>query len=401
MPQVPSIPSTYKDLIIHVNARSTTSATNTEVRTRFNADSGSNYAHQRLNAANTGTTATAATSQTSSFLGFIAAGTAPAGAIGFCEALVSAYTSTFNKSVFSLNPFRTSTTTSGQNDQTVMSTWIATATITSVEVFLAAGNFEAGSTITLYGRGGSNGAPDGIEIKDEGSSIDSNTSVVNFTGTVSATQTSPGEVQVDIPAVAKSGDTMTGPLTIDYAAGAQLTVAQASTGRFTVQNSNPQISLVRHTYDGVGNALIDYDLTVADGTSGTTVRFFRNTATTGLSSLDIYLGDGSVGLNSRLSDGSLASFVCAASGNFGIGKVGPLHKLDVLGDIAINASIIADLNRLFRLRQYTVATLPTVGTAGRFAAVTNASGPTYNATVSSGGAVNIPVYDNGTNWVCH
>ena len=216
-----SIPSTYKDLIIHVNARSTTSATNTEVRTRFNADSGSNYAHQRLNAANTGTTATAATSQTSSFLGFIAAGTAPAGAIGFCEALVSAYTSTFNKSVFSLNPFRTSTTTSGQNDQTVMSTWIATATITSVEVFLAAGNFEAGSTITLYGRGGSNGAPDGIEIKDEGSSIDSNTSVVNFTGTVSATQTSPGEVQVDIPAVAKSGDTMTGPLTIDYAAGAQ------------------------------------------------------------------------------------------------------------------------------------------------------------------------------------
>lgn len=73
------------------------------------------------------------------------------------------------------------------------------------------------------------------------------------------------------------------------------------------------------------------------------------------------------------------------------------------GEIAMGglSNIVIDANRLHRLRQYTVATLPTVGTAGRLAAVTDANAPTYNATVAGGGAVNIPVYDNGANWTCH
>lgn len=62
---------------------------------------------------------------------------------------------------------------------------------------------------------------------------------------------------------------------------------------------------------------------------------------------------------------------------------------------------VIDSDRLFRLRSYTVATLPTVGTAGRLTKVSDANAPTYNATVAGGGAVDIPVYDNGTNWTCH
>jgi hypothetical protein len=52
---------------------------------------------------------------------------------------------------------------------------------------------------------------------------------------------------------------------------------------------------------------------------------------------------------------------------------------------------------------YTVATLPTCngGAEGTFAAVSDASAPTYNATVAGGGAVHIPVYCNGTNWTAH
>ena len=53
-----------------------------------------------------------------------------------------------------------------------------------------------------------------------------------------------------------------------------------------------------------------------------------------------------------------------------------------------------------RLKGYTVAGLP-AGTQGDLAFVTDANAPTYNATVAGGGAVVIPVFYNGTNWVCH
>ena len=48
---------------------------------------------------------------------------------------------------------------------------------------------------------------------------------------------------------------------------------------------------------------------------------------------------------------------------------------------------------------YTVAGLPTVGTVGRRAYVTNALSPAYGATVVGGGAVITPVFDNGTAWI--
>jgi hypothetical protein len=48
---------------------------------------------------------------------------------------------------------------------------------------------------------------------------------------------------------------------------------------------------------------------------------------------------------------------------------------------------------------YTVATLPTAGTAGRKAFVSNALTPTFGSAVVAGGAVTVPVYDNGTDWI--
>jgi hypothetical protein len=71
------------------------------------------------------------------------------------------------------------------------------------------------------------------------------------------------------------------------------------------------------------------------------------------------------------------------------------------GDVSMGSStnIVIDANRLFRLRQYTVATLPAAGTAGRRAAVTDALAPAFLTTVAGGGAINTPVYDNGANWV--
>jgi hypothetical protein len=52
------------------------------------------------------------------------------------------------------------------------------------------------------------------------------------------------------------------------------------------------------------------------------------------------------------------------------------------------------------MTNYTVATLPSAVTAGAGARsfVTDASGPTFGSTVAGGGAVNVPVYSDGTNW---
>ena len=52
------------------------------------------------------------------------------------------------------------------------------------------------------------------------------------------------------------------------------------------------------------------------------------------------------------------------------------------------------------LTNYTVATLPSAVTSGTGARafVTDALGPTFGATVVTGGAVAVPVYSDGTNW---
>lgn len=48
---------------------------------------------------------------------------------------------------------------------------------------------------------------------------------------------------------------------------------------------------------------------------------------------------------------------------------------------------------------YTVATLPTAGTQGRRAWVTDALAPAFGAAVVGGGAVVIPVFDTGAAWI--
>jgi hypothetical protein len=53
---------------------------------------------------------------------------------------------------------------------------------------------------------------------------------------------------------------------------------------------------------------------------------------------------------------------------------------------------------VLRANVYTVATLPTAGTSGRRAFVSNALTPTFGSVVVGGGAVTVPVYDNGTTW---
>jgi hypothetical protein len=70
------------------------------------------------------------------------------------------------------------------------------------------------------------------------------------------------------------------------------------------------------------------------------------------------------------------------------------NRLDALTTQLMASGVVPPLTN------YTVATLPSAVTLGKGARafVTDALGPTFGATVVTGGAVAVPVYSDGTNW---
>jgi hypothetical protein len=67
--------------------------------------------------------------------------------------------------------------------------------------------------------------------------------------------------------------------------------------------------------------------------------------------------------------------------------------------LTIDSSQNATFASLVNMKVYTVATLPTAGTAGRRAFVNNALTPVALSAVVGGGALTVPVFDNGTTWM--
>lgn len=98
-------------------------------------------------------------------------------------------------------------------------------------------------------------------------------------------------------------------------------------------------------------------------------------------------------IESEWTDATLLSRTSRAT----ITGVNSASTIDLL---TLNASGRSEFNTTVKFKAYTVGTLPT-GTIGDMAYVTDASAPTYLATVSGGGAVVCPVFYNGTNWVAH
>jgi hypothetical protein len=70
-----------------------------------------------------------------------------------------------------------------------------------------------------------------------------------------------------------------------------------------------------------------------------------------------------------------------------------------IGSAVSGATSNTVLNGTHQSQGYTVATLPAAGTAGRRAHVTDALAPVFLGTLTGGGAVRTPVFDNGTAWV--
>jgi hypothetical protein len=78
-------------------------------------------------------------------------------------------------------------------------------------------------------------------------------------------------------------------------------------------------------------------------------------------------------------------------------------RLDSSGNLLVGLTSATGVAKLqvsgaIRTTGFTVATLP-AGTVGMRTYVTDALAPSFSATVVGGGAVTIPVFYNGTNWI--
>lgn len=85
--------------------------------------------------------------------------------------------------------------------------------------------------------------------------------------------------------------------------------------------------------------------------------------------------------------------------NGGITMV-PAMRIDHDNSILVRslAQTLMNSAGLILRRVFTVGTLPSASPAGQMAQVSDALAPTYGATVAAGGAINVPVTSDGTNW---
>ena len=106
----------------------------------------------------------------------------------------------------------------------------------------------------------------------------------------------------------------------------------------------------------------------------------------------------------NVTTGNLNVIIGGFTGNSGGLDIRTSNNYIVLADGAGNIGVYFDnaqqavFSATTRTKGYTVATLP-AGTVGMVAYVTNALAPTFGATVVGGGAVTIPVFYNGSNWI--
>lgn len=144
--------SAYRDLIVVVRGRGTTAATITTVQFVFNADTGTNYDRQQTTISTSVTGTTNTFGSTAGVVGDIPASSASSGSAGLTEVRIGDYRGTiFHKVSNGRSQYKTGT--SAGNYVTVFHsmTWRSTSAITSILVQLGAGNFDAGSVVSLYG----------------------------------------------------------------------------------------------------------------------------------------------------------------------------------------------------------------------------------------------------------
>lgn len=153
-----SIPGTFTDLQVVVRGRSTAAATVAQIQLTLNNDTAANYQVMASQITsnilqNIGSTGDTFVGSAVTGAPAIAAANAPAGAAGYGEYWIYGYAGTaFNKYIQFLSGFTIGAGTANFFALSGYGEHLSTLAVTRVDVTLSAGNFVAGSTVTLYGR---------------------------------------------------------------------------------------------------------------------------------------------------------------------------------------------------------------------------------------------------------
>lgn len=142
-----SIPSTYTDLVLVSNVRSTRSATDSSLYVRVNSDTGTNYSTTTLKG--NGSTAQSDKFNNISYayvtLNVNAALSTPSTFTPVLINFMNYSNTTTNKTILSRESF------AGGEVAAIVSLWRSTAAISSIQLIDGVANIEVGSTFTLYG----------------------------------------------------------------------------------------------------------------------------------------------------------------------------------------------------------------------------------------------------------
>jgi hypothetical protein len=182
-------------------------------------------------------------------------------------------------------------------------------------------------------------------------------------------------------------------------AGTGISIANGS-GSISITNSLPDQTVV---LTGAGTTTTsgtypNFTITSNDAFVGTVTSVGGTGTVNGITLTGTVTSSGNLTLGGTLSGVSLTSQV---SGTLPIANGGTGTTSTTFASLTANVSGILPVANggTGTGVAYTVATLPTAGTQGRRAWVTNALTPAFGAAPVGGGAVVIPVFDNGTIWI--
>jgi hypothetical protein len=147
-----SIAQTYRDLRIVVRGRGDVAANDTDVRLRFNGDTGANYDYVNVVVNGGGSFNGESYAQSGGYMGTLAGASLTAGFSDASEARIYDYRgTTFHKPWLSESGIKRGTTAGNMFRVATSGWWRSTAAITSVTVLPLSGNFIAGTVVSLYG----------------------------------------------------------------------------------------------------------------------------------------------------------------------------------------------------------------------------------------------------------
>ena len=235
--------------------------------------------------------------------------------------------------------------------------------------------------------------------------IDANGFIANNTGLA------PNAWSSNTKAVYQFGDNGSGSLSFDNAGSQSIHLVnnmyQSASGVWTstigtpttrYQLSNGIFNWYTGTSSGVGTTVTQNQSMQLSATGVLTIGYG---ASSGLVLNTPQASGGSAGITFQLIGNSASIIALREGGSFATSLI---FNTAVSGGTITEAFRINSTQNLIAKATiatagYTVATLPT-GVVGMRAYVTNALSPSYGATVVGGGAVTIPVFYNGTNWIC-